>query len=109
MKRLLFWCLLVAGAQLTAAQPRASPLPGLVVTPTGVPVAGASVWQRDRPGNAAVTNADGIFLLPVPPESSFVLRVEAAGFRRQDRLVSDTTRRPVRVVLFPTARPALAR
>ncbi|GAC1369568.1 MAG: hypothetical protein NVS3B25_02990 [Hymenobacter sp.] len=77
-------------------------LAGVVVATTGAPVAGASVWERAHPGNLTITNADGLFLLPVPPAESCALRVEAVGFRRQDKLVTDTTARPVRVVLHPT-------
>lgn len=103
--KILLWCLFLASWLRLAAAPGPAPcsppLAGLVVTSTGVPVAGASVRRPDRPGNLAVTNADGRFLLPAPDAASFTLRVEAAGFRRQDRLVADTTARPMRVALFP--------
>ena len=104
MKIFLLCLCFATGLRLIAAPaPPAGirPLIGCVVTPTGVPVTGASVWQPGRPGNLAVTNTDGCFLLPAPDAAAFTLRVEATGFRRQDRLVTDTTARPMRVVLFP--------
>lgn len=102
--KILLWGLFPASWLRLAAAPGppagSPPHAGRVVTSTGVPVAGASVWRRDRPGNLAVTNADGRFLLPAPDGASFTLRVEAAGFRWQDRVVADSTARPVRVTLF---------
>ncbi|WP_310393513.1 carboxypeptidase-like regulatory domain-containing protein [Hymenobacter sp.] len=85
-------------------RPAAEELNGFVVTRGGQFVAGASVWQRDRPSNATSTNAEGQFILPRPAEASFYLRVEAPGFVIQDQLVTDTTTQPVRIKLFPLVR-----
>lgn len=99
--------LLLPAALLLPARafaPPAEELNGFVVTRSGQPVVGASVWQRDRPANATSTNAAGQFILPRPAGASFYLRVEATGFVVQDRLVTDTTAQPVRVRLFPLVR-----
>ena len=92
-----------AGLSPVGAQTRPGrPMVGTVVSRTGQPVAGASLWPRDHPANLVVTNADGAFLLPSPQPAAYCLRVEAAGFVRLDRLVTDTTAQPLRLVLYST-------
>ncbi|MEE8526141.1 MAG: carboxypeptidase regulatory-like domain-containing protein, partial [Thermoanaerobaculia bacterium] len=44
------------------------------------PLAGALVWPGHDPGNFALTDAEGRYEFPAPPDKRFWLQAEAAGF-----------------------------
>ena len=59
---------------------------GVVLRRGAAPLEGALVWPETDPGRAAITGADGRFILPVEPRRAGELaRAEAAGFVEVER------------------------
>ena len=67
-------------AQLAAPAASATvQLKGIVLAPDGRPCAGASVYPAGAPRQLVVTDAQGVFILPVPAGAAVALRVEYFG------------------------------
>lgn len=96
---------LPAPAQSTGAGPRWW---GQVVTVTGQPLAGVSVWVPGTTRSTS-TNAEGQFLLPDLPPGADRLRMELPTFLAVELILHDTTRLPLRVRLHSTRPPVHAR
>lgn len=63
----------------TLAAPQLVQLKGLVLNPDDRPCAGASVFPAGAPRQLVVTDASGVFVLPVPAGTALSLQVEYFG------------------------------
>lgn len=84
------------------------PLAGQVVNGGRQPLAGVSVLVMGTTIGTS-TNSEGTFLLPVSGPGTYNLRFDLPGHLLTDVVVTDTSRRPLHVVLFSTQPPARAR
>ncbi|MDF7814209.1 carboxypeptidase regulatory-like domain-containing protein [Hymenobacter sp. YC55] len=108
-KLLLTWlCVLLSWPSHAQSAPPRTRWWGQVVTATGQPLAGVSVWV---PGTtfSTSTNAEGQFLLPDLPPGAARLRFEAPTFLAVEVALRDTTRLPLQVRLHSTRPPLRAR
>ncbi len=94
---LLAAALLAVSPALAAAGPQAARLEGAVLDETGAAIVGARVTVEPRPTGVPrehATAANGRFRIEPLPPREYVLRVEAAGFRREVRRVDVRTEVP---------------
>ncbi|UOQ71249.1 carboxypeptidase regulatory-like domain-containing protein [Hymenobacter cellulosilyticus] len=84
------------------------PLTGQVVNSGHRPLAGVSILVMGTT-LSTTANWEGAFLLPVPGPGTYSLRFDYPAHLLTDVVVTDTTRRPLRVTLFSTQPPVRAR
>ena len=102
MKKTLFIIVLACCQFIAFAQQPAAPITisGKVVDETNTPIAGASVYAKDRPGTGTATDVDGKFTLKVQKNDAIV--VSFIGYSTWETIVTEPMK-DIEVKLTPTS------
>lgn len=91
--------LLMAALPLTSAS-QGTVVTGIVTDNRNVPIVGARICQVSTSG-CTVADVNGIFHLLLEPEGEKSLNVTCPGFNPVEKVITDTTSFPVKIMLIP--------
>jgi len=79
----------ISSKLITEAVQQVKKVNGTVTDPTGMPVIGATVLEKNNPSNGTITDIDGKFNLTVAKDA--VISISYIGYTTQDIRVSNQT------------------
>lgn len=74
---------------ITEAVQQVKKVNGTVIDPTGMPIIGATVLEKNNPSNGTITDIDGKFNLSVKPDA--IISISYIGYTTQDIRVGNQT------------------